>query len=191
MANGYAGKILLVNLTSKTTSIIETAQYEEFAGGVGIGAAIFWDLAVVPGDWDLQDAFDPRNVVSLMSGPLGATGAPGCGRTSICGIAPEPFPTPLFHRTSLGGRFATTMKLAGWDGVIVQGKAARPVWINIINDKVTIEDAKQLWGLNTFETQGQILSAVAGRTRFGEEWYQAGDGLTTAQAADRVHRPRR
>jgi aldehyde:ferredoxin oxidoreductase len=94
MANGYAGKILLVNFTSKTTSIIDTAKYEEFAGGVGIGAAIFWDLAVVPGDWDLQDAFDPRNVVSLMSGPLGTTGAPGCGRTSICGIAPEPFTSP-------------------------------------------------------------------------------------------------
>jgi len=77
MANGYAGKILVINLTTRSTRTIDTAQYEEFGGGVGIGAAIFWDLAVVPGDWDLQDAFDPRNVVSLISGPLGATGAPG------------------------------------------------------------------------------------------------------------------
>ena len=70
MAYGYAGKILLVDLTAKTTSTIDTAKYAEFGGGVGIGAAIFWDLAVAPGDWDLQDAFDPRNVISLMSGPL-------------------------------------------------------------------------------------------------------------------------
>jgi aldehyde:ferredoxin oxidoreductase len=179
MANGYAGKILKINLTTKEVTRLDTAQYEEFGGGIGIGAALFWELVVAPGDWDLQDAFDPRNVISLMSGPLAATGVPGAGRTSICGIAPETFPTPLFHRTSMGGRFATMMKLAGWDGVVVQGKADRPVWINVINDKVTIEDAKGLWGLNTFETQGQITSIVGGRTRFGDEWHQIGDAYTT------------
>lgn len=156
MANGYAGKILLVNLTAKSTSTIDTAKYDEFAGGVGMGAAIFWDLAVTPGDWDLQDAFDPRNVISLMTGPLAATGAPGSGRTSVCSIAPETFPTPLFHRSSLGGRFGTMLKQAGWDGVVVQGKADRPVWINIINDKVTVEDAKLLWGLNTLKRRGKF-----------------------------------
>jgi aldehyde:ferredoxin oxidoreductase len=181
MANGYAGKILKVNLTTKEISTINTAQYEEFGGGIGIGAAIFWDLAVAPGDWDLQDAFDPRNVISLMSGPLAATGVPGAGRTSISAIAPETFPTALFHRTSMGGRFATMLKLAGWDGVVVQGKADSPVWINIVNDKVTIEDGRSLWGLNTYETQGQILSMVGGRTRFGEEWYQLGNDSTTSR----------
>lgn len=181
MANGYTGKILKINLTTKEIGKIDTAQYEEYGGGVGIGAAIFWDLAVVPGDWDLQDAFDPRNVISLMSGPLAATGVPGAGRTSVCGIAPETYPTALFHRTSMGGRFATMLKLAGWDGVVVHGRSDRPVWINVINDKVTIEDAKSLWGLNTFETQGQITSIVGGRTRFGEEWHQIGDDFTTAR----------
>ncbi len=181
MTYGYAGKILKINLTTKEISRLDTAQYEEFGGGTGIGAAIFWDLAVAPGDWDLQDAFDPKNVISLMTGPLAATGVPGAGRTSICGIGPETFPTPLFHRTGMGGRFGTMLKLAGWDGVVVQGRAERPVWINIINDKVTIEDAKSLWGLNTFETQGQILSMVGGRTRFGEEWHQIGDDYTTAR----------
>jgi aldehyde:ferredoxin oxidoreductase len=175
MANGYAGKILKVDLTKKETSTINTAQYEEFGGGVGISAAIFWDLAVAPGDWDLQDAFDPRNVISLMSGPLAAAGVPGGGRTSVSAIAPETFPTPLFHRTSFGGRFATMLKLAGWDGIVIEGKADRPAWINIINDTITIEDAKSLWGLNTFETQDKIASMVSGRTRFGDEWEQIGE----------------
>jgi aldehyde:ferredoxin oxidoreductase len=181
MTNGYAGKILLVDLTAKKTSTIDTAKYEEFAGGIGIGATIFWDLAVAPGKWDLQDAFHPLNVVALMSGPMAATGVPGAGRTSICGIAPETFPTPLFHRTSLGGRFATMLKQAGWDGVIVQGKADSPVWINIINDKVTIESAKSLWGLNTYDAQAKMLPMVAGKTAFGEEWFKVGDGSTTAR----------
>ncbi|MDR0842691.1 MAG: hypothetical protein LBP68_04640 [Acidobacteriota bacterium] len=181
MANGYAGKILRIDLTKKETTTIETAKYAEFVGGVGIGAALFWDLAVAPGDWDLQDAFDPRNVVALMTGPTAAAGVPGGGRTSVCGIAPEPYPTPLFHRTGLGGRFGTMLKLAGWDGVVVQGKADGPVWINIINDKVTIEDGRALWGLNTFETQDRIVSQVSGRARFGEEWLKIGDDYTTAR----------
>jgi aldehyde:ferredoxin oxidoreductase len=181
MANGYAGKILKINLSTKEISAIDTARYEEFGGGVGMGAAIFWDLAVVPGDWDLQDAFDPRNVISLMTGPMAATGVPGGGRTSVCAIAPEIFPTPQFHRTSFGGRFATMLKLAGWDGVVVQGKAERPVWINIVNDKVTIEDAGRLWGVNTLETQGEITGIVGGRTRFGQQWYDIDDEMTTAR----------
>ncbi len=181
MSYGYAGKILKIDLTKKETGTIDTARYESFGGGIGISAAIFWDLAVEPGDWDLQDAFDPRNVISLMSGPLAATGVPGAGRTSVSAIAPETYPTALFHRTSFGGRFATMLKLAGWDGVVMQGKADGPVWINIINDKVTIEDARSLWGLNTYETQGRIQSMVAGRTRFGDEWHEIGDEYTTAR----------
>ena len=180
MTKGYAGKILKVNLTNKEISILDTANYEEFGGGVGIGAAIFWDLAVVPGDWDLNDAFDPRNVISLMSGPLAATGVPGGGRTSVSGIASETYPVPLFHRTSFGGRFATMLKLAGWDGVVIHGRADKPVWINIINDKVTIEDGSRLWGLDTYETQDQITSAVSGRTRFGQQWQEIEKNYTTA-----------
>ncbi len=181
MANGFAGKILRINLTTQAISTIDTAKYEEFGGGYGIATAIFWDLAVAPGEWDLQDAYDPRNVITLMAGPLAATGIPAAGRTSVSGVSPEVFPTNSFSRTNFGGRFGTTLKLAGWDGVVVEGKADNPVWINIINDKVTIENAKELWGLNTYETQDRITSMVGGRTRFGDEWQKIGDGYTTAR----------
>jgi aldehyde:ferredoxin oxidoreductase len=181
MAYGYAGKILSINLTKKTTTLIDTEKYREFGGGVGIGSAIFWDLAVAPGDWDLKNAYDPRNAISLMSGPLAGMGIPGAGRTSISAVSPETFPIHQFARTSMGGRFATMLKQAGWDGVVVQGKSDRPVWINIINDKVTIEDAQKLWGLNTYEAQSEITSMVGGRTRFGDEWLQIEKEYTTAR----------
>jgi aldehyde:ferredoxin oxidoreductase len=181
MANGFAGKILRINLTTKTISTIDTARYAEFGGGFGIGAAIFWDLAVAPGEWDLQDAYDPRNVLSLMTGPLAATGVPSAGRTSVCGVSPEVFPTNSFYRTNFGGRFGTMMKLAGWDGVVIEGRSDKPVWINIINDKTTIEDAKSLWGLNTYETQDSITTMVGGKVRFGDEWQQIGEESTTAR----------
>jgi aldehyde:ferredoxin oxidoreductase len=181
MTGGYTGKILRVNLTKKEISTIDTARYEEFGGGYGMGTAIFWDLAVAPGEWDLKDPYDPRNVLPIMTGPLAATGVPGTGRTSICGLSPETFPTCEFWRGNLGGRFATTLKLAGWDGVVIEGKADKPVWINIVNDQVKIEDGKELWGLDTYETQSRIASMVAGNTRFGEEWQKIGDDYTTAR----------
>ncbi len=181
MTNGYAGKIVRVNLSTKAISTIETAKYEDFGGGFGIGAAIFWDLVVAPGEWDMQNAYDPRNVLVLMSGLLAGTGVPGAGRTSVCGVSPEVYPAHCFYRANFGGRFGTMLKLAGWDGIVLEGKSDRPVWINIVNDKITIEDAKSLWGLNTYETQDKIVSMVGGRTRFGDEWDQIGDSYTTAR----------
>jgi aldehyde:ferredoxin oxidoreductase len=179
MTGGYTGKILRIDLTSKSISTIDTAKYEEFGGGYGMGTAIFWDLAVAPGEWDMKDPYDPRNVLPIMVGPLAATGVPGSGRTSVCGISPETFPTCEFWRGNFGGRFGTMMKLAGWDGVVVEGKADNPVWINIINDKVKIEDGKELWGLDTWETQNRITSMVGGQTRFGEEWHEIEGTYTT------------
>ena len=181
MTGGYTGKILRIDLTTRSISTIDTAQYEGFGGGYGMGTAIFWDLAVAPGEWDLKDAYDPRNVLPIMVGPLAATGVPAAGRTSVCGVSPETFPTCEFWRSNLGGRFGNMMKLAGWDGVVVEGKADKPVWINIINDQVKIEDAKELWGRDTWETQNRITSMVGGNTRYGEEWQEIGDGYTTTR----------
>jgi aldehyde:ferredoxin oxidoreductase len=181
MANGYAGKILKVNLTTKEIGAIDTAHYEEFGGGYGMGAAIFWDLAVARGEWDLKDPYDPRNVLCLTAGPLAATGVPAAGRTNVCGMSPETFPTSEFWHGNFGGRFGTMLKLAGWDGVVVTGKADTPVWINIVDDQVKIEDAKELWGLDTWEAQNRIESMVGGRTRFGEEWQQIGNAYTTSR----------
>ena len=80
---GYAGKILKVNLTEKRVESFETSKYESFGGGLGSAMAIFWDLCVAPGKWDLQDAFDPQNIVTLMTGPLAGLGVPYAARTSV------------------------------------------------------------------------------------------------------------
>ena len=181
MTGGYTGKILRINLTTKSISQLDTEKYEEFGGGYGIGTAIFWDLAVAPGEWDMKDAFDPHNVLPIMTGPLAGTGVPGSGRTSICGLSPETYPTCEFWRGNFGGRFGTMMKLAGWDGVVVEGKADKPVWVNIVNDQVKIEDAKDLWGRDTWETQIRIASMVGGQTRYGEEWYEADGTYSTGR----------
>ncbi len=178
---GYAGKILRVNLTTKQISSIDTAKYEAYGGGYGMGTAIFWDLCVAPGDWDLQDPFDPRNIVCLMTGPLAATGLPFAARTSVSGLSPQAWPICWFSRSNFGGSFSTMLKLAGWDGIVIEGKSDEPVYINIVDDKVEIEDAKPLWGLSTWETQEEIwrMQSAKTLTRYGSAWQKLGDRYST------------
>jgi len=178
---GFAGKILLVNLTTGKISALDSARYEMYGGGHGTGTALFWDLCVAPGDWDLQDAYDPRNIVALMTGPLAGTGIAFAGRTSVSGLAAQTWPVNWFGHSNFGGSFAPTLKLAGWDGVVVQGKSESPVYINIADDRVTIEDARPLWGLNVWETQEEIwkMNGVRAPVRYGSEWQKLGNGHST------------
>ena len=177
---GYGGKILLVDLSKGTgeeaITRIDTEKYEKFGGGYGFGAAMFWDYCVAPGDWDLQDAFNPRNMISFMSGPLSGTGVPGAARTNVSGMSPMCYPIQWFGHTNFGGMFATMMKMAGWDGISVIGKAEKPVYINVVDDKVTIENAGSLWGLNSWECQEEIWKSS--KVRFGEEWWRLDKGYS-------------
>ncbi len=179
MTGGYAGKILRINLTKKSVSTIDTAQYEEYGGGHGIGSAIFWELVA---DQLPFGAFDPRNVITVMAGPFSGVLVPaGGGRCEVQGLAPQSYPVEWFTRSNFGGRFSTQLKYAGWDGIAIEGAvtgADDPVWVNIINDKVTIESAKTLWGLDIAETQEEISRRVIPGARFGE-WIALGDKYTT------------
>lgn len=178
---GFAGKILRVNLSNREISIIDSSKYEEYGGGYGTAVAIFWDLCVAPGDWDLQDAFDPRNIVCLMTGPLAGTGVPFAARTSVSGLSPQSWPICWFSRSNFGGNFASMLKFAGWDGVVVQGRSESPVYINIIDNKVTIENAKQLWGLDTWTAEQEIYKLQNANTSSlkGRGWRKLGDHYTT------------
>jgi len=183
VTGGFTGKILRINLTRKSIGTIDTEQYEEYGGGHGIGSAIFWDLA---GDQLPFDALDPRNVVTIMTSPFSGVLVPAAaGRCEVQGVGPQPYPVEWFTRSNFGGRFSSQLKYAGWDGIVIEGAIAgadEPVWINIINDKVTIESARTLWGLDTVETQEEIWRRVAPGLRFGE-WLMLGAEYTTQKPA--------
>ena len=87
---GFGGKLLLVNLTNKQITTLDTEKYEQFGGGHGIATALFWDYCVAPGDWDMQDAFHPKNMVALVTGPVSGTGVPWAGKDqgSFGAVAP-------------------------------------------------------------------------------------------------------
>lgn len=177
---GYVGKILYVNLTDRTTKEIPTAKYEQWGGGHGMGSALFWDL--VPDK--TIDGFNPDNLVTMMASPFSGTPTPSAaGRTEVQGIGVQAYPVGWFTRSNFGGRFAGQLKFAGWDGIAIQGAADKPVWLNIVNGKVTIEDASGLWGLNTHETQEEIWKIVTDSPDVRDWWSLDGsrDGGRTTQ----------
>jgi aldehyde:ferredoxin oxidoreductase len=157
---GWAGKILKVDLSEKKTTILRTADYiDRFLGGIGIGEKIYWDESTPD-----VDAFHPGNPLIFMTGPLAATPAPSASRVVVCGKSPSIYPETFVH-ASLGGFFAARLKKAGYDGIVIKGKADRPIYINIENDKVEIRDAGHLWGLTNSKTRHIIQEELGGKPR--------------------------
>lgn len=178
---GYMGKILYINLTDRSISTLETAKYQEWGGGHGIGSALFWELVK---DKTIS-AFDPGNLVTLMTSPLAGTLVPSASaRTEVQGIGPQSYPVEWFTRSNVGGRLAPMIKYAGWDGIAIQGKADSPVWIDIRNQDVEIRDASGLWGLDTYETQQEIWDEVNHGHGYGS-WNQVGSGRDGGRSTQR------
>jgi aldehyde:ferredoxin oxidoreductase len=157
MTGGYAGKILQIDLTTQNISTVDTSKYAEYGGGMGIATALFWDLCASKLPFE---AFDPQNATIIMSSPLNGTAAPGVARCVMTGLGPQSYPVEWYTHSSMDGRLGAMMKAAGWDGIAVYGKSAEPVWINIVNDKVSFVDATDLWGKDTQTTQQTIWNEV-------------------------------
>lgn len=148
---GYAGRILIVDLSSGSITYVPTIQYaEKFIGGRGIAAKIYWD-EVSPN----VKAFDAENPLILVTGPLaGFTGLAG-SRLQICGKSPATTPE-MFCYANLGGSWGAELKLSCWDGIVIQGKSDKPVYLFIQDDTVEIRDASALWGKNSVETRESL-----------------------------------
>jgi aldehyde:ferredoxin oxidoreductase len=154
-------------LTERKVGSIPTSKYENWMGGHGMGSAIFFDLVK---DKTI-DGFDPANVVTMMTSPLSGTLVPAAsGRTEVQGIGVQSYPIGWFTRSNFGGRFAGMLKFAGWDGVVIQGKADKPVWIDIRDGDVQIRDCAplSLWGKETWDCQKVIWDYVLSGGKSGD-----------------------
>ena len=144
---GYMGKILRVNLTRRNV-IIEALDNEtarKFIGGKGLGAKILYDT-LKPG----TDPASPENLLIFASGPLTATLAPSSARSTIVTKSPL---TGIFLDSHFGGFFGAEMKLAGYDCLVISGKASSPTFLRIQEASVELVDAQDLWGKGCFETE--------------------------------------
>ncbi len=154
-SKGWAGKVLRIDLTAEKITTEDTSKYYDFIGGMGIGYKVMWDE--VP---EGTKSYDPENKIIFGVGPFSGTGIPCSSRTNITSLMPTH--QDLVGDSHMGGHFAAEMKFAGWDAIILEGKASSPVWIRIENDKVTLEDAGRLWGEGTFKTTADICTVMGG-----------------------------
>ncbi|MDD3293460.1 MAG: aldehyde ferredoxin oxidoreductase [Geobacteraceae bacterium] len=139
---GWAGKVLSVDLSTGRIWCDDTIErYKEYLGGTGIGYKVMWD-EVPPG----TKPYDPENRIIFATGPLAGTSAPSSGRTAITTLWPTCWPVTLVASGHMGGNFAAKLKYAGYDAIVIQGKADRPVWLMIEDQKVEIHDACSIWG---------------------------------------------
>jgi len=169
---GWTGKILRIDLSAGETSTVDTMKYvPDFIGGLGIASRIAWE-ELSPG----VDAFDPENMLFIMVGPLTGTMASGAGRVEVLGIAPQQRPS-VFSRSGMGGHWGPELKYAGYDGVIVQGKAEKPVYLWICDEQAEILDANNLWGRGSYGVT-KALRAIHGRETRVVSCGQAGEHLS-------------
>ncbi len=163
---GYMGKIAVVDLTDKSVSFVDTADYEDWVGGHGLASALFWDYC----DDKTVGPLDPGNVLCFCASPFSGTLVPAAGaRIEVTGIGAFS-PAEWYTRSSIGGRISGSMRRSGLDGMVVKGKASEPVWINVIEGEVSIEDASGLWGLDSFETQEKIWQTVM-HGHLEDDWF--------------------
>ena len=146
---GWTGKILWVDLSERKITKVPTSDFEpeKFLGGVGLNTRIFWELGSPK-----VDAYHPDNPLMISIGPLAGSTGP-FNRAEVSGISPQAYPQELFSYSGFGGKFPSELKYAGYDGIVILGKADKPVYLSIQDQDVEIKDAGQLWGLDTFETQ--------------------------------------
>ncbi|MBI4768622.1 MAG: aldehyde ferredoxin oxidoreductase family protein [Deltaproteobacteria bacterium] len=143
-------KAAFVNLSSGQVEVrmIPDRIRELYLGGRGLGSYLLYNL-VEPG----IDPLGPENVLIISTGILTATPIPCPSRIHIGGKSPL---TGLVGSSNMGGFFGPELRFAGFDALIIQGKASKPVYLWIHNGEIEIRDASHLWGRNPYETQTAI-----------------------------------
>ncbi len=150
MLGGYMGRVLEVNLSNGERRLYPVSRRirELYVGNKGLGTRLLYDL-LPPG----VDPLSPDNIMIVTTAPMTGTGAPSTNRVNITTKSPL---TGAIVNSNSGGNFGVHLKRAGYDALIVRGKAPKPVYLKITEDEVSIEDAKELWGLDTHETQEKL-----------------------------------
>lgn len=150
MANGYNGKILRVNLSQGTTSVetLDEMFCRQHLGGAGF-VAYYLMKEIKP----KTDPLGPENKLFFMAGPV--TGLPLSGSGRNCVGTKSPL-TGGIAKSEVGGFWGAEMRHAGYDGIIIEGRAAKPVYLWIKDGEVSIKDAGHLWGKTTKETEEGI-----------------------------------
>ncbi len=151
---GYNGKILRVNLSNGkvSTEAIDEEFCRKLLGGAGF-VAHFLLNEIEPG----TDSLGPENKLVFALGPLTGIALPGSGRHCVGAKSPL---TDGIAKSEVGEFWGAELKRAGFDAIIIEGKAPKPVYLWVNKGETSIRDASQLWGKNTRETQEAVRAEL-------------------------------
>lgn len=152
--HGYEGKLLSVNLSRQSFETVSLPEeiLRKYIGGRGLGAKLYWDL--IPPN---ADPLGPENVFMVLTGPLSGTMVPGAGKHVIITKSPA---TGAWLDAYSSGRMAPEMKFAGYDGIVITGKARKPTYLLIEDDRVEFRDAGHLWGKGSFAAETFVKETI-------------------------------
>jgi len=150
MIGGLTGKLLRVDLARRQVRIEATPEdlFRRFIGARGVGAAMLY--RELPAGCD---PLGPGNKLIFLTGPLEATLAPGANKITASFRSPL---TGTYSFSLCGGHLAPELKFAGFDGLVVEGQASRPVYLWIHDGKAELRDAAHLWGGLTHDTEDRL-----------------------------------
>ncbi|MDM8515536.1 aldehyde ferredoxin oxidoreductase family protein [Desulfobacterales bacterium HSG16] len=168
--NGCMNRILLVDLSRSVSRPVSVPQklQEDFVGGKGFGAKLLYDL--VPQG---ADPLGPDNVLMFFTGPLTATPAPSM---RACVVTKSPL-TGLFLDAYFGGRFGPEIKYAGYDGLIITGRAENPVIVSIRDDNIEFIPADDVWGMDALSANAKVKQKLGAEDARVATIGQAGENL--------------
>jgi aldehyde:ferredoxin oxidoreductase len=157
MTNAFIGQILHVNLSSGaiSTEELDPIWARQTLGGAGLATRYLFDLTA-PG----IDPLGKENVLIFMTGALTGTPSASASRYSVVAKSPQ---TNLWGQSNSGGFFGPALKWSGFDGIIFEGIAPEPVYLQILDGKAELRDARHLWGMKVPECDDQLQSE-AGRS---------------------------
>ncbi len=162
--NDHVGKILRVDLTTGELrdEPLNKEYVRDYIGGSGLGVRYLWNL-VGPD----TDPLGPDNPLLFFTGPLTGTGGPSVGRFAVCARSPA---TGLWGESNCGGSWGPELRFAGYDGLLITGRANKPVYLWIqdgadcSSPAAELRDASHLWGqTDTYATQAAIQDELGQR----------------------------
>ena len=156
---GYAGRFLEVNMSdgALTDRVLDEATLRGYLGGTGIGAKILYDEVPRNIEWS-----DPRNIVTIASGPLGGTAVGGSGTISV---VTKGALTGGATSVQANGLFGAYMRFSGYDGVIVKGASEGWKYLVLRDGKAELRDASTILGLDTYEVTDRLRETLGTKGR--------------------------
>ena len=151
---GIWNRIIRVNLTEKSVSVVSLNEnlWRKYIGGSGLGAKMLYD--------EVDPKVDPLgedNKIYFFTGPFCGSAIPTSGRHGAVTKSPL---TGVFAESDIGGYWGFELKKAGYDGLVLEGKSDKPVYISIDDDSIVINDASNIWGKGSVEADEILKSEL-------------------------------